>query len=743
MKSAYSNVSRAIGLIAAAVFAVIAVLGGTATVALISTGSYSADSYGDTDVYANLARSYCSGKMSSLSVYIEDLSRNMNMDIDKIKEHMSASDFPYSSSRINFFFTMTDPDGNTVCSSYPEQAATIIEMSTVVTLYNQTNPTAIHVEESFDSVEGRESFYEQLLAKIGDDLHYSPLRNVTLSAVDGADGNTVYTFSADYDEYEGTDYTLTCAVPKTLTVKDTLYKNSAFASQLFDLRLIIAAAALLGLLLCVAAMIFVCSSMGHVRGTDELHLTWYDRIPLDLLYYLIVIAEALGVLGVGVTADLLFNSWYDVNLPSIILLGVEMLPFAMLALSAVTTFAARVKKGKFWRNTIIFYLLRLIKRIALKCLAGLRWLARNMHIYAKLALILCAALIVEFIVMLSSQSGSMLLWFVRSVGLVAIVIYLASALCRLQKGADEIAGGNLDYKIDLRHMPSSLRQHGERLNSIQGGLSKAVDAKMRSERMKTELITNVSHDIKTPLTSIINYVDLLEKTEITDPTAAEYIEVIDRQSHRLKKLLEDLVEAAKASSGNIAVHMERTDINVLLAQSVAEYGDRFETHNLEPVLTECSSSPTVMADGRLLWRVFDNLMNNIVKYAQPGTRVYIECIRSGNLVSVVFKNISCMRLNISGDELTERFVRGDESRNTEGSGLGLSIARSLTELQGGRFDIVVDGDLFKAIVTLGVVNVPAANAPQSALSEDASAHSETADNKVDHDGSDPGEPPAL
>ena len=148
-----------------------------------------------------------------------------------------------------------------------------------------------------------------------------------------------------------------------------------------------------------------------------------------------------------------------------------------------------------------------------------------------------------------------------------------------------------------------------------------------------------------------------------------------------------------------------------------------------------------MADGRLLWRVFDNLMNNIVKYAQPGTRVYIECTRSGNLVSVVFKNISCMRLNISGDELTERFVRGDESRNTEGSGLGLSIARSLTELQGGRFDIVVDGDLFKAIVTLGVVNVPAANAPQSALSEDASAHSEIAPEKVDPDGSDPGERP--
>ena len=218
---------------------------------------------------------------------------------------------------------------------------------------------------------------------------------------------------------------------------------------------------------------------------------------------------------------------------------------------------------------------------------------------------------------------------------------------------------------------------------------------MKSERFKTELITNVSHDIKTPLTSIINYVDLLEKEEINNETAKEYIGVLSRQSARLKKLIEDLIEASKASTGNVSVNLSQFELGILLTQALGEYEERFAQNNLQVVLNKTDETLLVMADNRHMWRVFDNILNNIAKYAQPNTRVYIDANRKNNIAEISFRNISKDALNISGDELMERFVRGDSSRNTEGSGLGLSIAKSLTEVQKGKLDIQIDGDLFK------------------------------------------------
>ena len=251
-------------------------------------------------------------------------------------------------------------------------------------------------------------------------------------------------------------------------------------------------------------------------------------------------------------------------------------------------------------------------------------------------------------------------------------------------------------------MLPTLKEHGERLNSIRDGMKSAVERQMRSERMKAELITNVSHDIKTPLTSIINYVDLLKKEGLDSEHAAQYLEVLDRQSARLKKLTEDLVEASKASTGNITVNAEPTDLSLLLSQAAGEYEERLRNRSLEPVLTLPKNAPPVLADGRLMWRVFDNLLGNICKYAQPQTRVYLSFRAGEEAVSVTFKNVSAEPLNLPPEELIERFTRGDASRNTEGSGLGLSIAKSLTELQGGRFLLDIDGDLFKAMVTFPI-----------------------------------------
>ena len=249
--------------------------------------------------------------------------------------------------------------------------------------------------------------------------------------------------------------------------------------------------------------------------------------------------------------------------------------------------------------------------------------------------------------------------------------------------------------MDKKGLFLDLAKHADDLNSISHGMSKAVEEKMKSERFKTELITNVSHDIKTPLTSIINYVDLLKKEEINNEKASEYIEVLDRQSSRMKKLIEDLVEASKAATGAMKLNLERCQVDVLMMQVLGEYKEKVESADLKIVSKLPDEKPEIMADGRSMWRIFDNLMNNICKYSQPGTRVYQILETEGDSVAVTYKNTSKYELEITAEELMERFVRGDKSRSTEGSGLGLSIARNLTELNGGSFDVDIDGDLFK------------------------------------------------
>ena len=271
------------------------------------------------------------------------------------------------------------------------------------------------------------------------------------------------------------------------------------------------------------------------------------------------------------------------------------------------------------------------------------------------------------------------------------------ALCmrRLREAAHHLAEGDLEYQVDKKGLFLDLAKHADDLNSISHGMSKAVEEKMKSERFKTELITNVSHDIKTPLTSIINYVDLLKKEEINNEKASEYIEVLDRQSSRMKKLIEDLVEASKAATGAMKLNLERCQVDVLMMQVLGEYKEKVESADLKIVSKLPDEKPEIIADGRSMWRIFDNLMNNICKYSQPGTRVYQILETDGDSVAVTYKNTSKYELEITAEELMERFVRGDKSRSTEGSGLGLSIARNLTELNGGSFDVDIDGDLFK------------------------------------------------
>ena len=285
----------------------------------------------------------------------------------------------------------------------------------------------------------------------------------------------------------------------------------------------------------------------------------------------------------------------------------------------------------------------------------------------------------------------------------AIAVSLALGYEKIRTAITEISAGNTTYKTDTKYMTATMAEQAQNLNNIGQAVEAAAEKQVRSEKLRAELITNVSHDIKTPLTSIINYIDLLGREDFDNQTAREYIDVLQNQSTRLKKLLEDVVEASKASTGNINADFERINLATLLGQAVGEYTDKAQNAGLELDMSVYEDEAYIYSDGRLLWRVFDNLLANACKYSMPGTRVYIICEKSEDKHIITFKNISKSKLNISPDELMERFVRGDSSRNTEGSGLGLSIAQSLMSILNGEMSLSIDGDLFKATLAFTAV----------------------------------------
>lgn len=282
--------------------------------------------------------------------------------------------------------------------------------------------------------------------------------------------------------------------------------------------------------------------------------------------------------------------------------------------------------------------------------------------------------------------------------ILAMLVWEGIQRQKLLEGVQAMTEAEGETHIAADHLSQGNRQMAEAVNALGEGLRNAMQEQMKSERMKSDLITNVSHDLKTPLTSIINYVDLMKREQIDNPKAQEYLQVLDQKSQRLKQLTEDLVEASRASSGNVTLNIQKIDFKELLMQTSGEFEERFAARGLA-LMTSYPDYPLyVEADGRRLWRVIENLYRNVEKYAMPNTRVYLDVECDGQMVSMSMKNISEQPLNISPEELTERFTRGDESRTTEGSGLGLSIAKDLTELQHGTFSIYLDGDLFKVMV---------------------------------------------
>ncbi|MCI8611230.1 MAG: HAMP domain-containing histidine kinase [Clostridiales bacterium] len=453
---------------------------------------------------------------------------------------------------------------------------------------------------------------------------------------------------------------------------------------------------IVSLIICTAALVFLLCGAGHRSDTDGVVLERTNRIPLDLYAAGIILGWIL--LGFFI-ADVTYDGLYDIG--TLILFGFSCICIILLTLALTLSVAARLKAGGVIKNTVLYRFSSVLWRILRRGANRISYICKGLPLVWKAGLIYGGLSLIELIFLSSTGAGYLLLaWCVEKLILTPLLALALINMKHLKKGAEEIADGNLNYQVKLPDLIGDFRRHGQTLNRIGDGMQVALEQKMQSERLKTELITNVSHDIKTPLTSIINYVDLLKKEGMDSPNASQYLEVLERQSARLKKLTEDLVEASKASSGAINVVKAPTNVQVLLEQTVGEFEERLEKNGIQVVLSPCESQSLILADGRLLWRVFDNLMNNICKYALSGTRVYLNMENTGDAIRIVFKNISAYPLNISGEELMERFVRGDRSRNTEGSGLGLSIARSLLELQGGTLEIQIDGDLFKSVITI-------------------------------------------
>ena len=441
-------------------------------------------------------------------------------------------------------------------------------------------------------------------------------------------------------------------------------------------------------LLALFCFCFSMASAGHWSGHEGIHLTWLDKIPADVWLLVLLCTFFIGW-------EAFYYEWGRVFFCA------ALVPLVLLFLCA---FAAQCKAGTVLRGALIGRIARFLWRIVRAVFRALLHTLVRLPLVWKTALVGLVIAGAEFLLYINDfyrvRYGVFLV--MKLIELLA-VLYIAVSLRTLQKGGEKLARGDFSSPIDTRYLLWDFKRYGQELNDVQGGLEQAVQEQMKAEHLKTELITNVSHDIKTPLTSIVNYVDLLKKEDMPSSAAREYVNVLDRQSHRLKKLTEDLVEASKASSGALNVELQPTDVNVLLSQIEGEYQERLAACHLTLVTQPPAPGTMIQADSRLLSRVMDNLVSNVCKYALENTRVYVTAaVRDGQAV-ISFKNVSRDELNISPDELMERFVRGDASRHSEGSGLGLSIARSLVQLQGGTFALSIDADLFRADIVFPLI----------------------------------------
>ena len=508
---------------------------------------------------------------------------------------------------------------------------------------------------------------------------------------------TVYLSNADKGEF-----VFMTGVDTKYPVKDSYYKNAHFYEKYSPFVRGVSAGMILAFLIFFASVVWLVVIAGRTERDGELHLYKFDRCKTEIGAAAVIFAwfvpSLLTVLFMG-AAGIISQETFAVGNG---ILSYEtffgMIGFGGLAvytcnmfLVGILSLARRIKAGIAWKNSFLYSVVEFVKL-----------LIRNARHIAKIIVLYLAYAAVHWVAYLASgwpsAFWSFVIFIVQTAGFVILVNW-AVGRQKIKEGIEKISEGELDYKIDLEDIHGEQRKIAEQVNSIGSGLDAAVEKNMKSERLKTDLITNVSHDIKTPLTSIINYVNLLKQEKFDDPKIQRYIEVLEEKSQRLKTLTEDVVEASKVSSGNISLEFMNINMIELIQQTSGEVEEKFQARNLTQIMNLPEEDAIVRVDGRRMWRVLANIYNNAAKYAMEGTRIYADLQTLDGKVIFSLKNISEQPLNISSaEELTERFIRGDLSRSTEGSGLGLSIAKTLTTMMGGTFDLYLDGDLFKVVI---------------------------------------------
>ena len=510
------------------------------------------------------------------------------------------------------------------------------------------------------------------------------------------------------------------AVDTTYTIQDQFYQNKVAYDNNIPYFKGTTWLLVLSIILFLGATIWLTLEAGRTAEDEELHLNGFDHWKTEIAAVLIVLiwivgsyigihfwngniytmindiptylkdggtyfeyyyARGMDVSSAYMSASLYLPSLSIAELAEIYFYGVFTLGcFFMGYVSLIK----RIKGRNLWKNSLLRVIVRFIYKIY-----------DNRKKTTKTVLLLCGFFLVQGIAVLFRNGVTMLLVLLADVGVFYVVLNGLLLKEKLKKGIEEIALGNMEYQIPLQGLRGENLKLAEMINGIANGFHMAVEEAMKNERLKTDLITNVSHDIKTPLTSIINYVAILKQSDIADPKIQGYLDILEAKAQRLKTLTEDVVEASKVSSGNISLEYMDVDLVEMIQQTEGEMAEKFEARNLKMIVNLPAEPAVVHVDGQRMWRVLENIFGNAAKYAMPGTRVYADLKLEEDTVDLSLKNVSEHQLNISADELTERFIRGDLSRSSEGSGLGLSIAQSLTTMQGGTFNLYLDGDLFR------------------------------------------------
>lgn len=549
---------------------------------------------------------------------------------------------------------------------------------------------------------------EQNLEKIFKEKAYAVVYPELSECVTNIPGADLQVWNHTIDQsFDTKDFVFAVSVDTKFSVADSMADEAENYETYSKLMFSMLAGAIFGSVLWLIGMVWLTVTAGRRPEDEEIHLNGFDRWYTEIAAGAVI---GIWLAGTIISGTLIANSslGYSHAVVTVIVTCLICGTYTMAwFLIGYLSLVRRIKAGTLWKNSLIRTVLKWIGKCSGKLADFARAFSRNTAEKIKVLLVGGAFLFLQFLIIGCGFTGAgvfLMILLIVDAAAVIFIIRKADGLDLIMDGLKKISDGELQYKIKTDTLTGKQKVMAEYINNIGGGLDAAVENSLKKERMQTELITNVSHDLKTPLTSIINYVDLMKRENPTDPKIQEYLRILDEKSQRLKVLTEDVVEASKASTGNIKLEMNDIDFVEMVQQVIGEFEEKFQEKNLTMMVHFTDEPSIIYADGQRMWRVLENVFGNVVKYAMEGTRVYAEISNRNKKVTFSLKNISAQPLNISADELTERFIRGDVARNTEGSGLGLSIAKSLTELQGGEFKLYLDGDLFKVMITFVAKN---------------------------------------